>query len=219
MKKIIVKDVSVFFGIVSILLIFYFQPWFSTIQIALGIGGASIVGLFVFVFIKTKVSIIKYLIELWNTKLSLLWSVKKIIHTKYDTRLIDTIFAFYTHWYETNSSEIENIREFPTEEFPKGKFELAERYAYIKDIRKHNNLQMSKLDYDTEKEKVVLYSMKFNSFRCYFHNYNLTIHGMDDEPISHFQYLSMRIKLSKKIYDLDTDVANWIIKNRNHFGF
>jgi hypothetical protein len=140
------------------------------------------------------------------------------MHSKYDERMIETIFAYFTHYYNLNVSEISQDREFPKEEFPEGSFELVKAFVYITQLRKRNKKLLSKIDYI--KSSPILFNMSFSHLRFKINkNYELQITGDNDDPMSYTQYKLFETKVVNALYDTDTQIASWLIKNRNHFGF
>lgn len=215
--KMILKDIIALLVFALIVTILYKQSVFSIMQVAIGVIGVCIAIVVLGGFYITSKAF-KDWADAKKNKLKLIFKVHHIVNNKYDTRMIDTIFAYFIHYYDTNAKEIETDREFPIDEFPDGRYDLIKVYQYIKEFRKDNVRLLSKLDY--VKDQIFLYGMPFNhiTFKIKYNQLHI-IGATTDEVMTYLQYSIMRTKIDKALYDLDTEITNWIVKNRNHFGF
>jgi hypothetical protein len=219
-KNVIIKDTVFVVSAFIIGTLLFLQPWFSAIQITLGILGVILVVGLVWFAGFIYMLFIKWLFYTWKHKIKLFFHIKKLLSHNYDTRMIDTVFTYFIHYYEMNASEIETTREFPVEDFPEGRFELVRVYQYIKEIRKHNLDLLNHLDYNNRKNCPVFHNMQFSSIRFKVRDFILFIEGHSSlEVFSYLQYSMCITKINNALYDLDTEVSAWIIKNRKHLGF
>jgi hypothetical protein len=219
LKKVFIKDTIFVLSVFTIAFISYWLS-FSVTQIILGLIAVLVIGGILSFVGFVHVKFFQWLSYTWKHKIKLFIYLKKLLVNNYDTRMLDTIFTYFVHYYEINASEIETTRELPIESFPEGRFELAKVYRYIKEIRKHNADLLNRLDYDNNRNCPVYYDMRFSSIKFRVKNYMLQIDGVSDiEIFTYLQFSSLRTKINNALYDLDTEVANWVVKNRNHFGF
>jgi hypothetical protein len=219
-KKIYLYDTIVVIVIFLLGGILYAQSIFSLTQLFLGVLGASILTLVITLLVFCKIRLFQYLKNFWISKLSLLIKIHKVVHKKYDTRMIDTIFTYFVHYYELYVNEISQDREFPKEEFPEGSYDLVKVYLYITQLRKRNLKLLNKVDFN-KKNEITFFNMPFKCLKLKVSkNYELLITGDNEEDKMTFnQYNYFILKCEMAIYNLDTQIASWLIKNRNHFGF
>ena len=217
--KIIFRDI-VAVSICSIICgILFITNIISMNQLFLGVVGISLSFIIISVLLYFKSRIITFIKEEWSLRISLLCNVIKVLHKKYDERLIETVFEYFVHYYNRNVSEISQDREFPKDEFPEGSFELIKVYIYITQLRKRNKKLISKIDYSSSP---ILFNMRFKHLKFKINkNFELQIYGDNDsdDSMTFTQYTSFSTKVHNALYDLDTQIASWLIKNRNHFGF
>ena len=217
--KIIFRDI-IAVSVCSIICgILFITNVISMNQLFLGVVGISLTFITISILLYFKSRIISFIKEEWSLRISLLWNVIKVLHKKYDERLIETVFEYFVHYYNRNVSEISQDREFPKEEFPEGSFELIKVYIYITQLRKRNKKLISKIDYSSSP---ILFNMRFKHLKFKINkNFELQIYGDNDtdDTMTFTQYTSFATKVHNALYDLDTQVASWLIKNRNHFGF
>jgi ABC-type multidrug transport system fused ATPase/permease subunit len=239
LKKIMLKDILFILSALLAAFIMYKQTFFTPIQIFLGLLGVIITGITCIIsvkiflnmkliyntgntFMKDKYKTVKEkVLYIWDHKISIMLHVRKSIFSQYDTRMINTVFALYTHWYKVNAQEIQETRAFPKDEFPDGAYELTKVYLYITEIRSQNERALNSLDFTS---KGFLTLMKISFKRASFHinkTHQLHITGMNDlNPRFDFdECQSFEKKIISSLYNLDTEIATWIIRNRKHFGF
>lgn len=218
-KKIWLYDIVIVIILTIVGIILCKQEVFTPSQLFTSLIGVTIVVslLSMLLFFKTK--IISFIKEEWKYRLSLIFKIISVLHRNYKDRMIETIFAYFVHYYEMNVSEISQDREFPKDEFPEGSYELIKVYVYITQLRKRNRKLVSKVDFS--KSHPMLFNMSFKHLKFKINkNYELQIVGSNDEETMTFiQFTSFLTKIENAIYDTDTQIANWLIKNRNHFGF
>lgn len=235
-KKIWIYDILAILGICIVGFILYTQSVISPIQLFLGIVGIAIALIFIFFIAIIKKNIVLFSKNIFNytrrvvTKFiiviqkkckyywSLLFRVSLVLHNKYDTRMIETIFTYFVHYYKNNASEISHNRAFPKEEFPKGSYDIIKAYVYISQLRERNQELLSKIDYISSP---IFLDMEFKSLKFKINkNYELHIIGNNyDDEMSFLQFTAFRTKIINAITDLDTQIACWLIRNRSHFGF
>ena len=218
-RKIIFRDIVILILSVSVCGGLFLTDIISMTQLFLGVVGIIVSSVLISLIVYFKVSLIRFIKEEWSLRISLLWNVIKVLHKKYDERLIETVFEYFVHYYNRNVSEISQDREFPKDEFPEGSFELIKVYIYITQLRKRNKKLISKIDYSSSP---ILFNMRFKHLKFKINkNFELQIYGDNDsdDTMTFTQYTSFATKVHNALYDLDTQVASWLIKNRNHFGF
>lgn len=218
-RDVLITDILISFIVICIAVILCVQKYISPTQMFLGVVGFSCVLGFLSLLLFCKKKIFTWLKEEWSLRLSLWFKCISILHKSYDERMIETIFAYFVHYYNKNISEISQERKFPEEEFPEGSYDLIKVYMYITQFRHSNRSLLSKIDF--VKDRPTLYRVSFKHLKFKINkNYQLEIIGdNENDCISFLQYKSFETKLEVALYDLDSQIASWLIRNRNHFGF
>lgn len=127
---------------------------------------------------------------------------------------VDFIFDSFAYFYEHSmSKELEWI-ELPREQFPKGIVDVVEVFRYVSKIRKENKEEYSQIISGNGNLKV--WGIGVENFSAKRLGFRIKITPIEGEGKGN-PTVSM-VNLENLIYDIDTEVAVWIVERRKFFG-
>ena len=226
--QVLIYDIGLLLLSSVIAFVLYKQSWISMTQLFIGIIGCLILcTVFLvcnIVYVKIKafihaLSIKRIWLSLKNSKIMLVCKLIWILRKKYSNRILESTFVYFVHYYNTYCNEITNTRKFPKEEFPEGTYSVVKEFVYITRIRAENQQLLSEIDFVGKRP--TLYGTPFDRLIYKIsNNFELNIQGIDDgEVMTYEQQRAFETRCKNAMENLDTTLAEWLIRNRAHFGF
>jgi hypothetical protein len=153
----------------------------------------------------------------WNVFLLILKrklkQYKKLLYLcyKHKWEINDWIFNSFVYFYKHEYKAIEDGFEIEKENFPSGKIEIVNAYRYITRHRKDNIKDF----------KDMIIKDRVEIFGSFFISYNFKVdeqRRIHVHPSNNGNVMIAQLKHSNMLYELDNEVARWIIEKRKFFN-
>jgi hypothetical protein len=159
-------------------------------------------------------------------KFEVLIKIYKELNYNFHSHAIEITLHLFTHFYEKNFIDIENSA-FPDDDFPNGKVDIVNVYNWITKIRRDNYIELTRLrnsEYNMKTQSFEFHGAHFQSLKHKIDAYGelkvipLSDVVYDDGGVrNHLNFEKRLMKIENNLYDLDTQIHDWIIKRRRYF--
>jgi len=153
-------------------------------------------------------------------KFIMLNQVGAMLHSAFESRMVEMIFCSFIQFYEENYFDMKTWG-WSEEHFPHGQRDVTDMYRWIKKIRPDNYAEMSKMIFDDAQAQLQYWGSHYEGFNFKIQpDGQLKIIPIDyiESSDKHSHYSMVMMKMQNALHDLDYEKALWLLDRRKHFG-